>query len=223
MLRSELLWWRRSWLEADADVGLRSCTAAAAAAAGVMGDDRPRESLQHLTDPKWVHVHIQRIPTCKEQSFKRFFECLCLWRSNPPLLPPQRKKSFWSQFLGNKCNVTHWDAESALLCVTQLSDGFHKLVWRKKKKANQDTSVGFPVLCCDFKPFLVYLCMWQIYLFTSTKHFFTVRSASKRQKTMFSSFKWETMSNLNPFARIVLFTLFYSSFLTPIGSLTFYF
>lgn len=36
----------RSWLEEtepDADGGLRSCTAAGAAAAGVMGDDRLRE------------------------------------------------------------------------------------------------------------------------------------------------------------------------------------
>lgn len=65
----------------------------------------------------------------------------------------QKKKKFcffFSQFRW-KCNVTHWDPKLALLRVTELSDGFCKLVWLKKKKQTRTPRVGFPFLCCDFK------------------------------------------------------------------------
>lgn len=73
-----------------------------------------------------------------------------------------KEKVFLSQFFRRKCNVTHWDTESALLRVTELSDGFRKLVWRKK--ANQDTSLGFPLLCCDFKP-VWFTCVRDKYIY----------------------------------------------------------
>lgn len=132
---------------------------------------------------------------------------LCVTLNSPS--SSAKEKVFWVNFFRRKCNVTLWDRELALLCVTELSDGFHKLVWQKK--GNQDTSVGFPLLCCDFKPFgFTYICGKYIYLLW--------------QNTFWKSFLWWDLpargrNNVFIFEmRKSVKLIVHTSFLTPLGS-----